>query len=97
MKFYLVIMISFMFIMGFFKFCLNKRSLLVSLLILEYLVLMLFMLLYLSLNFCMFENFFLMMYIVMSVCESVLGLSILVSMIRTHGSDYFMGYNMLQC
>nr|YP_010737950.1 NADH dehydrogenase subunit 4L [Ceratophyllus anisus]WEQ92360.1 NADH dehydrogenase subunit 4L [Ceratophyllus anisus] len=97
MKEYMSLIISVMFMVGFMKFCFNYKNLLISLLILEYKVLMLFMMLYLCLNYCMFENYFLMMYIVISVCESVLGLSILVSMIRTHGGDYFQGFNMLQC
>nr|YP_009434628.1 NADH dehydrogenase subunit 4L [Dorcadia ioffi]ATF28041.1 NADH dehydrogenase subunit 4L [Dorcadia ioffi] len=97
MKLYMILVISFMFMMGTLKFCFNKKNLLISLLILEYKVLMMFLIMYISLNMCMFENYFLMMYIVFSVCESVLGLSILVSMIRTHGSDFFQGFNMLQC
>nr|YP_010836250.1 NADH dehydrogenase subunit 4L [Paradoxopsyllus custodis]YP_011004246.1 NADH dehydrogenase subunit 4L [Macrostylophora euteles]WGC90512.1 NADH dehydrogenase subunit 4L [Paradoxopsyllus custodis]WPS93595.1 NADH dehydrogenase subunit 4L [Macrostylophora euteles] len=97
MKEYMMLMMSIMFLMGLMKFCFNYKNLLISLLIIEYKVLVLFMMLYVSLNFCMFENFFLMMYIVISVCESALGLSILVSMIRTHGNDYFQGFNMLQC
>nr|YP_009640823.1 NADH dehydrogenase subunit 4L [Hystrichopsylla weida qinlingensis]QCU82657.1 NADH dehydrogenase subunit 4L [Hystrichopsylla weida qinlingensis] len=97
MKLYIIVMISFMYIMGTMKFCFNQKNLLISLLILEYKVLMMFMILYLCLNMFQFENYFSMMYIVFSVCESVLGLSILVSMIRTHGNDYFQGFNMLQC
>nr|WPS93660.1 NADH dehydrogenase subunit 4L [Stenischia montanis yunlongensis] len=97
MKWYLIMVVSFMFMMGFMKFSMNRKNLLVSLLILEYKVLIMFLMMYMCLNFCMFENYFLMMYIVFSVCESVLGLSILVSMIRTHGNDYFQGFNMLQC
>jgi NADH-ubiquinone oxidoreductase chain 4L len=31
-----------------------------------------------------------------SVCEGSLGLSILVSMIRSHGNDYFQSYSVLQ-
>nr|WPS93608.1 NADH dehydrogenase subunit 4L [Aviostivalius klossi bispiniformis] len=92
----LIMMMMFMFMVGILKFCFNKKNLLVSLLILEYIVLMMFLLLYFCLNM-MYENYFSMMYIVVCVCESVLGLSVLVSMIRTHGSDYFLGYNMLQC
>uniref|UniRef100_UPI0030FE84A9 NADH dehydrogenase subunit 4L n=1 Tax=Citellophilus tesquorum TaxID=506900 RepID=UPI0030FE84A9 len=97
MKEYIMLIVSIMFMMGLMKFCFNYKNLLISLLVMEYKVLMLFMMLYICLNYCMFENYFLMMYIVISVCESVLGLSILVSMIRTHGSDYFQGFNMLRC
>nr|YP_010737963.1 NADH dehydrogenase subunit 4L [Frontopsylla spadix]YP_011004272.1 NADH dehydrogenase subunit 4L [Frontopsylla diqingensis]WEQ92373.1 NADH dehydrogenase subunit 4L [Frontopsylla spadix]WPS93647.1 NADH dehydrogenase subunit 4L [Frontopsylla diqingensis] len=97
MKELMILMMSVMILLGIMKFSFNYKNLLVSLLILEYKVLIMFLMLYMCLSFCMFENYFLMMYIVISVCESVLGLSILVSMIRTHGNDYFQGFNMLQC
>nr|YP_010730016.1 NADH dehydrogenase subunit 4L [Leptopsylla segnis]WEF75056.1 NADH dehydrogenase subunit 4L [Leptopsylla segnis] len=97
MKIYMMIFMGVMFLLGLMKFSFNYKNLLVSLLILEYKVLMLFMIIYICLNSCMFESYFLMVYIVICVCESVLGLSILVSMIRSHGNDYFQGFNMLQC
>jgi NADH-ubiquinone oxidoreductase chain 4L len=35
-------------------------------------------------------------FLVFSVCEASLGLSILVSIIRSHGNDYFQPYSVLQ-
>jgi NADH-ubiquinone oxidoreductase chain 4L len=37
--------------------------------------------------------FFVVYFFVFSVCEGSLGLSILVSMIRSHGNDYFAYYS----
>nr|YP_009560230.1 NADH dehydrogenase subunit 4L [Oxysarcodexia avuncula]QAA79128.1 NADH dehydrogenase subunit 4L [Oxysarcodexia avuncula] len=86
-----------MFIMGVFTFVSNRKHLLSMLLSLEYIVLSLFLLLFIYLSMLNFEFFFSMMFLTFSVCEGALGLSILVSMIRTHGNDYFQSFNILQC
>nr|YP_010388313.1 NADH dehydrogenase subunit 4L [Blaesoxipha lapidosa]UPO69342.1 NADH dehydrogenase subunit 4L [Blaesoxipha lapidosa] len=88
---------SILFIMGVFIFTSNRKHLLSMLLSLEYIVLSLFLLLYIYLSLFNFEGFFSMMFLTFSVCEGALGLSILVSMIRTHGNDYFQSFNILQC
>nr|QXG15709.1 NADH dehydrogenase subunit 4L [Polleniopsis mongolica] len=88
---------SILFIMGVFTFVSNRKHLLSMLLSLEYIVLSLFLLLFIYLNMLNYENFFSMMFLTFSVCEGSLGLSILVSMIRTHGNDYFQSFNILQC
>nr|QNE85566.1 NADH dehydrogenase subunit 4L [Botanophila fugax] len=86
---------SILFIMGIFTFVSNRKHLLSMLLSLEYIVLSLFLLLFIYLNMLNYENFFSMMFLTFSVCEGALGLSILVSMIRTHGNDYFQSFNIL--
>nr|WRM53947.1 NADH dehydrogenase subunit 4L [Flavicorniculum planiforceps] len=84
-----------LFIMGLFTFVSNRKHLLSMLLSLEYIILSLFLLLFIYLNMMNFEFFFSMMFLIFSVCEGVLGLSVLVSMIRTHGNDYFQSFNIL--
>nr|ATN41173.1 NADH dehydrogenase subunit 4L [Diptera sp. 69 LC-2017] len=78
-------------------FVLNQKHLLISLLSLEYLVLGMFF--YMCMYFMMnnIEMYFLMIFLVFGVCEGALGLSILVSMIRTHGNNYFQSFNSLLC
>nr|YP_010693200.1 NADH dehydrogenase subunit 4L [Zeugodacus triangularis]WCB98485.1 NADH dehydrogenase subunit 4L [Zeugodacus triangularis] len=87
----------FLFLMGIFVFVSNRKHLLSMLLSLEYIVLNLFFLLFIFLNLMDYNMFFSMMFLTFSVCEGALGLSILVSMIRTHGNDYFQSFNILQC
>nr|YP_010693109.1 NADH dehydrogenase subunit 4L [Dacus humeralis]AAX31513.1 NADH dehydrogenase subunit 4L [Dacus demmerezi]WCB98290.1 NADH dehydrogenase subunit 4L [Dacus humeralis] len=87
----------FLFLMGVFVFVSNRKHLLSMLLSLEYIVLNLFFLLFIFLNLMDYSSFFSMMFLTFSVCEGALGLSILVSMIRTHGNDYFQSFNVLQC
>nr|YP_009236445.1 NADH dehydrogenase subunit 4L [Muscina levida]AMH85743.1 NADH dehydrogenase subunit 4L [Muscina levida]QNE85664.1 NADH dehydrogenase subunit 4L [Muscina levida] len=93
----ILIMPSILFFMGLLTFIMNRKHLLSMLLSLEYIVLSLFFLLFMYLNMMNFSNFFCMMFLTFSVCEGALGLSILVSMIRTHGNDYFQSFNILQC
>nr|YP_010240837.1 NADH dehydrogenase subunit 4L [Calohilara tibetensis]QTG40245.1 NADH dehydrogenase subunit 4L [Calohilara tibetensis] len=87
----------FMFFIGVIVFVSNRKHLLSMLLSLEFIVLSLFLLLFIYLSYLNFENFFSMMFLTFSVCEGALGLSILVSMIRTHGNDYFQSFSILQC
>nr|QID03244.1 NADH dehydrogenase subunit 4L [Formicosepsis sp. LX2018-01] len=90
-----MIMLSIMFLMGVISFVLNRKHLLLMLLILEYMVLTMFLIMFYFLNMMNYENFFSMIFLTFSVCEGALGLSILVSLIRTHGNDYFQSFNVL--
>nr|UFP92434.1 NADH dehydrogenase subunit 4L [Gymnopternus bomiensis] len=87
----------FMFLSGVMVFVLNRKHLLSMLLSLEYIVLSLFGLLFMCLMSLSYQSFFTMMFLTFSVCEGALGLSILVSLIRTHGNDYFQSFSVLQC
>nr|YP_010728446.1 NADH dehydrogenase subunit 4L [Sergentia baueri]WEF49674.1 NADH dehydrogenase subunit 4L [Sergentia baueri] len=93
----LVMFFFIMFFMGVISFIFSYKHLLNMLLSLEFMVLCLFIFLFFYLNFLNFEQYFSMFFLVFSVCEGVLGLSILVAMIRSHGSDYFLNYSFLQC
>nr|UEX92150.1 NADH dehydrogenase subunit 4L [Acidiella didymera] len=84
-----------LFLMGIFVFVSNRKHLLSMLLSLEYIMLNMFFMLLIFLNLMDYSGFFSMMFLTFSVCEGALGLSILVSMIRTHGNDYFQSFNML--
>nr|YP_007626975.1 NADH dehydrogenase subunit 4L [Anopheles farauti No. 4]AFO73362.1 NADH dehydrogenase subunit 4L [Anopheles farauti No. 4]AFO73375.1 NADH dehydrogenase subunit 4L [Anopheles farauti No. 4]AFO73453.1 NADH dehydrogenase subunit 4L [Anopheles koliensis]AFO73466.1 NADH dehydrogenase subunit 4L [Anopheles koliensis] len=86
-----------MFLFGCMVFVSNRKHLLSTLLSLEFMVLSLFIFLFFYLNFMSYETYFSMFFLTFCVCEGVLGLSILVSMIRTHGNDYFQSFSILQC
>nr|UJG45224.1 NADH dehydrogenase subunit 4L [Odontocerum albicorne] len=79
----------FNFIMGGLIFCLNRKHLIIMLLILEFMMLNVFLLMFMYLMQSSLDYYFLMLFLVVSVCEGVLGLSILVYMIRFNGNDYF--------
>nr|ALO76227.1 NADH deshydrogenase subunit 4L [Pleophylla sp. PLE01] len=86
---------SFMYLMGLISFCIKRKHLLVMLLSLELVILSLYFNLYLFLMSFDFEFYFGMVFLTMSVCEGALGLSILVSLMRTHGNDFFQAFNVL--
>nr|UFZ13238.1 NADH dehydrogenase subunit 4L [Orohermes crepusculus] len=87
----------FMFICGSWSFVSKRKHLLLMLLSLEFMVISLFMGLMIFLNMYSYELYFSMIFLTFSVCEGALGLSILVSMIRTHGNDFFNSFNSMQC
>nr|QEJ81421.1 NADH dehydrogenase subunit 4L [Pristolycus sp. FM14] len=85
----------FMYFVGLLVMCMKCSHLLLMLLSLEFIVLSLFLGLTIYILTMMFEGYFLMIFLSLSVCEGALGLSILVSMVRTYGNDYFNSFNIL--
>nr|YP_009743884.1 NADH dehydrogenase subunit 4L [Clanis bilineata]QIE12643.1 NADH dehydrogenase subunit 4L [Clanis bilineata] len=84
-----------MFFIGNLIFISKNKHLLIILLSLEFIVLSIFFFLLVFLMMIDYDMYMLMVFLVFSVCEGSLGLSILVSMIRTHGNDYFQSFNLL--
>lgn len=83
------------FLCGLVSFRIKRKHLLLILLSLEFIVLRIFLTLFLYLRTFNFEYFFSIVFLTFRVCEGVIGLSILVSLIRTHGNDYFQSFNFL--
>nr|WMQ52831.1 NADH dehydrogenase subunit 4L [Callambulyx tatarinovii] len=84
-----------MFFIGNLIFISKNKHLLIILLSLEFIVLSVFFFMLVFLMMIEYDMYMLMVFLVFSVCEGSLGLSILVSMIRTHGNDYFQSFNLL--
>nr|ASY98659.1 NADH dehydrogenase subunit 4L [Otomantis sp. JZ-2017]WRO45282.1 NADH dehydrogenase subunit 4L [Otomantis scutigera] len=93
----MLMMLYFMFFCGLWVFSSKRKHLLMTLLSLEFIVLILFMILYYYVMMMNGELYVTMFFLSFAVCEGVLGLSILVSMIRTYGNDYFNSFDLLQC
>nr|AIT99344.1 NADH dehydrogense subunit 4L [Ampittia dioscorides]QXI88813.1 NADH dehydrogenase subunit 4L [Onryza maga] len=91
----MILMIFFMFLIGNMIFISKHKHLLIMLLSLEFIVLIIFLMLMIYLSYVEFDLYMLMVYLVFTVCEGALGISILVSMIRTHGNDYFQSFSLL--
>nr|AYW52255.1 NADH dehydrogenase subunit 4L [Cleridae sp. 1 ACP-2013] len=92
---FIYLIFIFLFIMGSLSFTIKRKHLLLMLLSLEFMVLSLFMGMFFYFNTMMYEYYFSLVFLTFSVCEGALGLSLLVSMIRTHGNDYFQTFNIL--
>lgn len=82
---------------GIWLFSSKRKHLLAILLRLEFIILSIYFIIFMWL--CLFNKdlYFLILFLVMIVCEGALGLSILISLIRTHGNDYFQSFRVLQC
>nr|QEJ81447.1 NADH dehydrogenase subunit 4L [Stenocladius sp. FM17] len=85
----------FMYFIGFYIFCLKCKHLLLMLLSLEFIVISIYYGLYYCICNYYYENYFVILFLTMSVCEGAVGLSILVSMIRSYGNDYFFSFSLL--
>nr|WRW10884.1 NADH dehydrogenase subunit 4L [Chlaenius naeviger] len=90
-----ILIFIFMFFSGMLAFSSKRKHLLLMLLSLEFIILSLYMMMFYYLSMFSYEYYFSMLFLTFCVCESVLGLSILVSLIRTHGNDFFFSMNML--
>nr|YP_010528171.1 NADH dehydrogenase subunit 4L [Pseudoclavellaria amerinae]UXW64325.1 NADH dehydrogenase subunit 4L [Pseudoclavellaria amerinae] len=88
-------LIYLIFFIGLLSFSMNRFHLLMVLLSLEFIVIILFYLMIIYLNLYGMELYFSMFFLTFSVCEGVLGLSILILMIRFNGNDYFQVLNLL--
>nr|YP_009758648.1 NADH dehydrogenase subunit 4L [Eysarcoris guttigerus]QIN90466.1 NADH dehydrogenase subunit 4L [Eysarcoris guttigerus] len=80
---------------GVIMFCSTRKHLLLSLLNLEYMVLCVFLSLTLFMMNYGYELYFSMIFLVFTVCEGALGLSILVKMVRSQGNDYLSSLSIL--
>nr|YP_008757790.1 NADH dehydrogenase subunit 4L [Catopsilia pomona]AFP58841.1 NADH dehydrogenase subunit 4L [Catopsilia pomona] len=87
--------IMMMFFLGNMIFVSKHKHLLIVLLSLEFIVLSIYLMMMIYFLMMNYNMYMLMVFLVFSVCEGALGLSILVSMIRTYGNDYFQSYNLL--
>nr|QIV24610.1 NADH dehydrogenase subunit 4L [Aesa media] len=84
-----------MFFSGLIVFSSKRKHLLLMLLSLEFVILSLYFNIFLYLSGYNYDYFFSMIFITMSVCEGALGLSVLVSMIRSCGNDYVLTFSSL--
>nr|YP_011002224.1 NADH dehydrogenase subunit 4L [Picromerus viridipunctatus]WPO01485.1 NADH dehydrogenase subunit 4L [Picromerus viridipunctatus] len=80
---------------GIIVFCSTRKHLLLSLLSLEYMVLSVFFSLFLVMYNYGYELYFTLLFLVFTVCEGALGLSILVSLVRNQGNDYLSSMSIL--
>nr|YP_009000486.1 NADH dehydrogenase subunit 4L [Eubasilissa regina]AHF21727.1 NADH dehydrogenase subunit 4L [Eubasilissa regina] len=85
---YLMNFIMINYLIGNFMYSLNRKHLLIILLSLEFIMLNLFFLIYLYTVSLGNSMYFMVLFMVLSVCEGVLGISILMYMIRIFGNDY---------
>nr|QIT06552.1 NADH dehydrogenase subunit 4L [Ptenothrix huangshanensis] len=77
----------FMILSGMYVYSSKRKHLLLTLLSLEFMSLSIFFIFFDVLGY--FNFFFTLLYLVFAACEAALGLSVLISISRVYGSDYF--------
>nr|YP_009406910.1 NADH dehydrogenase subunit 4L [Typhlatya taina]ASA39433.1 NADH dehydrogenase subunit 4L [Typhlatya taina] len=87
----------FMFVCGLISFIGSRKHLLSTLLSLEYIMLSIFWLMSVSVVNLGEDSYFILFFMTLAACEGALGLALLVSVVRTHGSDSFSSFSVLQC
>lgn len=75
----------------------NRKHLLNTLLSLEFIILGIFWLIMVYISSVGIETYLVLFFLTLVACEGALGLSLLVSIVRTHGNDCFRTFRILQC
>nr|AVJ52541.1 NADH dehydrogenase subunit 4L [Odontoscelis fuliginosa] len=92
MLFYIVVIPM---ICGVITFCSTRNHLLLALLSLEFMVLSIFYMVMVFMMLYGYELYFSLIFLVFSVCEGALGLSVLVKLVRSQGNDYLTSLSIL--
>nr|YP_010954484.1 NADH dehydrogenase subunit 4L [Euparatettix tridentatus]WMV02049.1 NADH dehydrogenase subunit 4L [Euparatettix tridentatus] len=95
--FLLLLFFLLIFLSGLYVFSSFRKHLLLMLLGLECMVLSIFYYIFLYLMFFDYVYYFLIIFLIFSVCEGALGLSVLVSLIRSCGNDYVFSSSLFVC
>nr|URW97634.1 NADH dehydrogenase subunit 4L [Lysmata sp. 1 LQZ-2020] len=84
-------------ICGLWMFSSVRKHLLSALISLEYVMLSVFLLMGVVLSCLGEEVVFVLYFLTFAACEGALGLSLLVSVVRSHGNDNFNNFSFLKC
>nr|AWN56380.1 NADH dehydrogenase subunit 4L [Scaptocoris castanea] len=82
-------------LMGIIVFCSTRSHILLALLSLEFLVILVYFSVFLTMVTYGYEMFYSLVFLIFSVCEGAVGLSILVSLIRSRGNAYLSSISVL--
>lgn len=89
---YLIIYFS-----GIVSLCLARKHIILRLLRLEFIILRLFCIFRITVTIIVYESYIILIFLTFRVCEGVVGLSILVTIIRSHGNDHLSSINLFSC
>lgn len=92
-----LLLVCFVLVFGFLSFCLNSKHLLCLLLSLEVIIIGLFCLVVFLLCFFDSELVYSLVVLTFAACEAAVGLSVLVNIIRSHGSSHIRSLNLRRC
>lgn len=82
---------------GIVSLCLARKHIILRLLRLEFIILRLFCIFRIIVTNIISESYIILVFLTFRVCEGVVGLSILVIIIRSHGNDHLSSINLFIC
>nr|YP_002317254.1 NADH dehydrogenase subunit 4L [Symphylella sp. YG-2006]ABQ01740.1 NADH dehydrogenase subunit 4L [Symphylella sp. YG-2006] len=82
---------------GIYSFTSNRRHILMSLMSLEFISMMLFLMLMINFSFGGFDAYLGVIYLAFSACEGAFGLGVIVFVVRGFGNDLFSASGIVQC
>nr|AHA52568.1 NADH dehydrogenase subunit 4L [Pselaphanus sp. QL-2013] len=85
-----------MFFISILLFSFYFKHMLLTLISIEFMMINLMMNIYLNLLYLKINLFFISFFLTISVCESVLGLSLLIFMMRFTGNDFMKSLNLMK-
>nr|BBB16306.1 NADH dehydrogenase subunit 4L [Pagurus sp. D20M] len=93
----MILVSFFMVFSGLWSFVSYRKHLLNTLLSLEFIMLGIFFFMNSCVSSMGSEIYFVLFFLTLAACEGALGLSLLVSIVRSHGNDYFNSFMVLGC
>jgi NADH-ubiquinone oxidoreductase chain 4L len=93
--YYLIVTIAV--VRGVFAFAKIRNHIISTLIRLEFASLSVYLYLFILLNEYSSENYLALVYLTFAACEGALGLSVLVSIIKSKGNDFIKTSNIIQC
>nr|YP_010160617.1 NADH dehydrogenase subunit 4L [Pagurus similis]YP_010576151.1 NADH dehydrogenase subunit 4L [Pagurus ochotensis]BBB16227.1 NADH dehydrogenase subunit 4L [Pagurus filholi]BBB16267.1 NADH dehydrogenase subunit 4L [Pagurus japonicus]QRH18047.1 NADH dehydrogenase subunit 4L [Pagurus similis]UZN43436.1 NADH dehydrogenase subunit 4L [Pagurus ochotensis] len=93
----MILVSFFMVFSGLWSFVSYRKHLLNTLLSLEFIMLGIFFFMNNCISEIGSEVYFVLFFLTLAACEGALGLSLLVSIVRSHGNDYFNSFSTLGC
>nr|ALO77419.1 NADH deshydrogenase subunit 4L [Passalidae sp. GENSP01] len=91
----LVYFFYFLCFLSILTFLFKQKHLLMMLISLEFMIIILFFVSLVFFGLFSFSYYFGMIFLSVGVCESVLGISIMVNLIRSYGNDFINSFNSL--
>lgn len=78
-------------------YLINKNHLFNNLVIIEYLTILILITFFIYIIRIKLEIYLIIYFVILRICERIIGLSILISLIRTHRNDYLKSLSIIKC
>ena len=93
----IISLIFFCLLIGLFSYCVIRRHVLISLISLEFIRIILFLILVDCYCLMVLDSFVFLFYLVFSACEGAFGLGVIIYMVRGYGNDLFRRMRLMKC